>query len=607
MKTYFRLLSFSKPYRHYIPEYAVYTVLAIVFGLVNFTLLVPLLEVLFGQMKMDPVGAAPSFSFSPSYFINSFYYHFNQIVQQQGKFQALVFVCIVIIISIVLANVFRYMSLRVITRMRVRIVTVIRERLFAQFSELPLRYFHKQRKGDLLSVITSDVQEIESSVVSSLQVFFSDTFRIIAYFITLFAFSVNLTLFSILFFPIAGSIIANIAKRLKKKSHDIQKMLGNTLSITEETVSGIRIIKGFSSEGFVQRKFNKENNAFARLARSIINQRELASPLTEVLSVLMIVCLILYGGHLVLGGSGALSASSFIAYIIIYSQILAPAKNISSAITTMQRGLAAGERIFKVLDEKNDITEAPNALPVSGFQQSIELRNVSFRYDNTYVLKNINLDIPKGKVIALVGRSGSGKSTLTDLLPRFYDPVDGQILIDGKDVRSLRLEEMRGLFGIVSQEPILFNDTVFNNIAFGKEDATEEEVIRAAKIANAHDFIMKLEAGYQTRVGDRGTKLSGGERQRMTIARAVFKNPPVMILDEATSSLDTESERLVQDALNKLMQDRTSIVIAHRLSTIQHADEIIVMQQGEIVQRGNHRQLLQEDGVYKKLVGMQQF
>ena len=607
MKIYFRLLSFSKPYRHYVPEYAFFTFFAIIFGVINFTLIIPLLNVLFGMIKFEGDLMPPEFSFSPSYFLHLFNYQFNQLATSSGKFTALEFVCAVILGSVLLANFFRYMSQRVLTRMRVRIVMILRERIFQKFSELPLGFFHKQKKGDLLSVITSDVQEIENSIVSTIQVFFRDTFTIIVYFIVLFSYSVQLTLFSILFFPISGFIISTISRRLKKKSRDIQKMLGSTLSISEETLSGTRIIKGFSAEKFVNEKFRKENSVFARLAKSIVNQRELASPLTEVLSILVVVTLILYGGKLILDGGSQLSPSAFITYIVIYSQVLSPAKNISSAVTNMQRGLAAGERIFKILDTENNIVEKENAEEIKSFEKEIEYKNVSFKYDSTVVLKNVNLKIARGKIIALVGKSGSGKSTMTDLLPRFYDVEEGEILIDGKNIRDLKLNSLRGLMGIVSQEPILFNDTVFNNIAFGKENAKEEDVIRAAKIANAHEFILNLENGYQTYIGDRGSKLSGGERQRMTIARAVFKNPPVMILDEATSSLDTESEKLVQDALNNLMKDRTSIVIAHRLSTIQHADEIIVMQQGEIVERGNHQTLINVNGVYRKLVEMQQF
>jgi subfamily B ATP-binding cassette protein MsbA len=478
--------------------------------------------------------------------------------------------------------------------------------LYEQYSRQSLQFYVNQRKGDLISIMSNDVVEIENSVVSSIQTIFRDPLVIIGSFVVLFYLSPQLTLFTLIFFPVSGGIISLISRRLKKGGGRSQALLGKILNITEETLSGIRIIKGFNAENYVEKKFDDENSAFARSTKGVLNQRELSSPLAEFLGVSVIVVIIIYGGGLILSGNSTFTASSFIAYIALYFQIITPAKNIAGAITYLQRGLAAGERVLSVIDVPNTVKDAPDAREIASFERAIEYRDVSFRYEQHEVLKNINLTIPKGRIIALVGSSGAGKSTLADLLPRFYDVVGGGIFIDGQDIRSLKMHSLRELIGIVSQEPILFNDSVFNNIAFGDPTAKMEDVINAAKIANAHEFIQHLEKGYDTTIGDKGMKLSGGQRQRLTIARALFKNPAILILDEATSSLDTESEHLVQEAINNMMQHRTSIVIAHRLSTIRHADEIIVLQKGNIVERGSHDDLIRQQGFYKKLVDMQE-
>lgn len=605
MKTWFRLLSFARPYSGFIIPYVLLIVPAVIFGAVNFTLVIPLLNVLFNTFGDTQAANPPAFHLSVEYFKSLFDYWFLYIVQTKGKYHALIFVCTVIIISVFLANFFRYFAQRVLTRMRVWMVYRLRKAVFEKITSLHLGFFHNRQKGDLMSVLSNDTQEIENSVVSTIQVFFREPLVIIIYFIILFMMSVKLTLFTLFFFPVSGIIIGTISKKLKRTADLGQHILGKILSQTEEAISGIRIIKGFVVKRFINRKFEQVNAEYRRVSKSFINRRELASPVSEFLGVTVIIVLILYGGSLVISNQSELTASEFITYIILYSQILPPAKNISNSITTLQRGLAAGNRLFQLLDTPSQINDAPDAEHISSFENCIEYRQVWFSYDDKPVLKNINLKIEKGKTVALVGQSGSGKSTLADLLPRFYDLQKGEILIDGKDIRKLRKESLRRLMGIVTQEAILFNDTIFNNISFGLENADREAVIQAAKIANAHEFIIQTEHGYDTNIGDRGMKLSGGQRQRISIARAVLRNPPILILDEATSALDTESERLVQEAIFNLMKNRTSLVIAHRLSTIQHADEIIVLHQGQIVERGNHQELIAMNGMYKKLLDMQ--
>jgi ATP-binding cassette, subfamily B, bacterial MsbA len=606
MKIFFRLLGFSKPYHHYIPEYIIYIFLFIVFGLVNFTLLAPLFDILFNTGNTKVVTQLPHFSLTAAYFKDAFYYYVNYFVRSSGKQGVLVYVSLVTLGCVLLKNIFGFLSQKVLTRMRVNMVKKIRHLLYEQYSKQSLQFYIHQRKGDLISIMSNDVVEIENSVVSSIQTIFRDPLVIIGTFIVLFYLSPQLTFFTLIFFPVSGGIISLISRRLKKGGGRSQMLLGKILNITEETLSGIRIIKGFNAEDHMEKKFDAENRAFALSTKGILNQRELSSPLAEFLGVGVIVTIVIYGGKLILSGDSAFTASFFIAYIALYFQIITPAKNIAGAITYLQRGLAAGERVLSVIDVPNTVTDAPGAKSIDAFKNEIEYREVSFRYEQQDVLKDVNLRVPKGKIVALVGSSGAGKSTLADLLPRFYDVSNGAIYIDGQDIRSLKMHSLRSLIGIVSQEAILFNDSVFNNIAFGDEQAKMEDVMNAAKIANAHEFISELEQGYQTTIGDKGMKLSGGQRQRLTIARALFKNPSILILDEATSSLDTESERLVQDAINNMMQNRTCIVIAHRLSTIRHADEIVVLHKGSIVERGTHDQLVIQNGFYKKLVEMQE-
>lgn len=605
MKIFLRLLQFSKPYHHYVPEYIVYIFLYIVFGLLNFTLLIPLLDVLFNN-KQPLVAAMPTFSFSVDYFKDYFYYNLNSYIQTNGKFGVLVYVSVMLFAFVLFKNLFGYLSQKVLTRMRVNLLSKLRRDLFFQYSNQSLAFYHYEKKGDLLSSISNDVIEIENSIAASIQTIFREPLVIISTFGMLFYLSTHLTLFTLIFFPISGFIISNISRRLRKQSNENQSMVGVVLNMAEEAISGIRIIKSFNAEKILNKKFNDANSKLSVTLKSIVSQRELASPLSEVLGVLVILVIIIYGGSLILEGKSALTASGFIAYIAFYFQIIQPAKNTANAFTFLQRGLSAGERVLRIIDMPFDISDKGNAIAKPTFDSEITYNNVSFAYKDEPILKGLTTTITKGKTIALVGESGAGKSTFADLIPRFYDVVGGSISIDGIDIRDIKVKDLRSLISIVSQEAILFNDSVLNNITLGSDVIDIEKAMDAAKIANAHEFILQLENGYDTEIGDRGMRLSGGQKQRLTIARAIYKNAPILILDEATSSLDTESERLVQDAINKMMQNRTSVVIAHRLSTIRHADEIIVLQKGNIIERGNHDQLLAAGGMYKKLIEMQE-
>ena len=608
MNTYLRILSYARPYGKFVPIYVVYTILAIVFGLMNFTLLKPLFDVIFEQV--DPVGLTqyqikPEFTFSISYLTHLFNHYFLMISDTYGKMGTLYFVCSIIVVSVFLANLFTYLSGVVLAKVKAIVIKRMRMDIFSQVSKLHIGYFSNERKGDLMSKMTNDVQEVENSIVQSLRVVFREPATIILYFAVLFLMSVKLTLFTILIIPISGALIGSITRKLKKTAVQSQQSLGRIVNILDETLGGMRVIKAFNAEGFMTKKFDLETDFYADVNVNMARKNELASPISQFMGVFVVAGILVYGGSMVLSGESELSASDFITYIIIFTQVLNPAKEISRAVSSIQRGIASAERIFEVVDTESQIKSplAPKTLEV--FQKSIVFEQVRFAYQDQNVLNNISFELKAGKTIALVGPSGGGKSTLADLVPRFYDPTGGKILLDGVDLREFEIHQLRNLMGIVTQESILFNDTVFNNIAFGIENVTESQVIEAAKIANAHSFIVEMEAGYHTSIGERGSKLSGGQRQRISIARAVLKNPPILILDEATSALDSESELLVQEALTKLMSNRTTLVIAHRLSTIQHADEILVIERGEIVQRGTHSQLNQIEGLYQKLSNIQ--
>jgi subfamily B ATP-binding cassette protein MsbA len=569
-------------------------------------MITPFLQILF---KIQPIvnEAVPLDITKFESIKHNFNYFLSQLMISSGEKQALLAVSLVLVFMVLFKTFFLYASRLAMIPIRTGVVRDLRNSLNTKILNLQLSYFTEERKGDIISRMTSDVQEVENTVVSSLFGAIKAPITIILYLISLFAISFKLTLIVLVLLPVTGFIIGKIGKSLRRRSAKSQQQLGLLLSYIEESLFGLRIIKAFNSEVKIDTRFQDENSSYTRLMNRIWRKKDLAGPLSEFLSTSVIVILLWYGGNMVLGDSSALKPADFILYLVIFSQIIVPAKDLSTVHYAVQKGMASMDRIDHVLDAKVSITEKPNAKGISEFANSIEYKNLSFKYIEDYVLKNINLKIEKGNTVALVGQSGSGKSTLVDLLPRFYDIMEGEILIDSNNIQDLKIKELRALMGIVSQESILFNDTIYNNIAFGMESANEEQIIEAAKVANAHEFILQTENGYQTNIGDRGSKLSGGQRQRISIARAVLKNPPILILDEATSALDTESEKLVQDALFKLMKNRTSIVIAHRLSTVRDANEICVLHEGEIVERGKHDDLIKKKGIYKKLHDLQIF
>jgi len=580
--------------------------LGVVFGAFNIVLVIPMLNVLFNKsMAVVVVPPMPDFGFSTDYVIGVFSHYFLGIVDGYGKLNALLFVCALIVGCVVFANLFRYLERVIATKIRVDLVQNIRLEIFRKVSLLHIGFFNSERKGDLISRFTNDVYEVENAVMSSLKAVLKEPLTIVVYFFVLFTISPKLTFFTLLVLPITGGVLAEIIKRLKKQATASQESLGRIVNILDEAFSGMRVVKAFNARHFIIRKIEEESSYYRRVNKSMSYKNELASPISEILGVIIIAGIIFFGGNMVLSEESALKPEVFIGFLAVFSMIIQPAKNFSNGITSLQRGTASAKRIFDIMDVEPAIKDKPNAEVLKDFTQSIEFRNVSFAYETDDVLKNINLKIAKGKTVALVGPSGGGKSTLADLVPRFYDPVEGEVCIDGKSLTEYNIESLRKQMGVVTQESILFNDTIFNNIAFGMAGVKEEAVIEAARIANAHDFIMQTELGYQTFIGERGSKLSGGQRQRLSIARAVLKNPPILILDEATSALDSESEKLVQEALFNLMKNRTSLIIAHRLSTIQHADEIAVVQDGRIEERGTHQELLSRQGLYWKLSTIQ--
>jgi subfamily B ATP-binding cassette protein MsbA len=533
--------------------------------------------------------------------------YLNYFIKEHGEWGALQFVCGLIIVTILIGNLFRYLSARTMENLRVHTLLNLRRKVFNNVMDMHLGYFNNERKGNIISKIASDVQVVQFSVTATLQVIFKEPATMIAFLVILFIYSAKLTLYSLLVVPVSAFIISKIVKRLKTQATSAQQTYGNMISYLDEALSGVRIIKAFNATNFIKERFDRENTRYSKILRSMAKRQQSASPVSETLSVTMISCIVLYGGYLILNKKSTLDAGQFIAYIAVFSQLMRPAKAISDSFSNIHSGIAAGERVLALIDEKPEIIDAPNAKPISEFKESIQFKDVSFAYGERVVLSHINLTLPKGKTVALVGPSGGGKSTLMDLIPRFIEPKSGEVLVDGINIQMVTVDSLRALLGIVNQESILFNDTIFNNIAFGKTDVSREQVEEAARIANAHNFIMETENGYQTNIGDRGTKLSGGQRQRICIARAVLNNPPIMLLDEATSALDTESEKLVQDALNNLMKNRTSLVIAHRLSTIQNADLIIVLENGVIVEQGKHHELISKNGLYRRLIDMQTF
>ncbi|MCX6280162.1 MAG: ABC transporter ATP-binding protein [Bacteroidetes bacterium] len=605
MKRFFKILRYAGPYWVYAVLNVVFNILSVLFSLASFGLFIPVLQMLFHQIEVP--HSAPPLKLELNALRDNFYYYTGNLLEKYGNEKMLVYIGIIIIVLYFLRNLFRYLAMYFLAVVRNGVVKDLRNDLYLKILILPLSYFNEKRKGDIIARMTTDVQEVEWSIMSSLEMAFRDPITMITYLITLFVISPSLTVFVLVLLPVSGLIIGRIGKSLKRTSDKGQLRMGIILSMIEETISGLRIIKAFNAIDFANNRFRTTNNDYNRLMIRLYRKRDLASPLSEFLSACVVTIVLWYGGKLVFTPGNFLDAAAFLVYLGIFSQLMPPAKAITQAYYNIQKGAASVDRIEHILSEPEVIEEKSDALEKTEFLSDIEYRNVSFAYAIEPVLKNINLIIPKGRTIAVVGPSGGGKSTLVDLLPRFYDCIEGGIFIDGIDIRDMIIHNVRGLMGIVSQETILFNDTVFNNISFGMENVSEEAVIAASRVANAHEFVEKMPLGYYTNIGDRGTKLSGGQRQRLSIARAVLRNPPILILDEATSALDTESERLVQQALENLMRNRTSIVIAHRLSTIQFADEIIVMQAGILIERGTHNDLLEKNGVYRKLYELQSF
>ena len=607
MKIYFRLLSFAKPIEKFAIPYVITTLLAVLFGVLNLTLLAPLFSVM---MADDDVKLSVPAKTSTSNFdiLTKFQEFVDHSRFTYGPERTLSYICIVILISVLLSNVFKYFSQRSMEDLRVHTLLNLRKTVFNNVMNLHVGYFNNERKGDIISKVASDVQVVQFTVTNTLQVVFKEPVTLIFYIFALFAISIKLTLFSLLVIPISAFIISKIVKKLKRQAKESHESFAKMIGFLDEALSGIKIIKAFNATQRIKSKFHDENVFYSNLNRKMVRRQQLASPVSEFLGVVMVTFIVWYGGSLIMSNQpDALSVAQFISYIAIFSQVMRPAKALTDSFSGIHSGIAAGERVLDLIDTKAEQINKPDAKEISSFNNSLVFENVSFSYESKQVLKNINLTIQKGKTIALVGPSGGGKSTLMDLIPRFHDPKSGSIKIDGLDYADLTVESIRSQLGMVNQESILFNDTIFNNIAFAKPDATEAEVIAAAKIANAHDFILQTENGYETYTGDRGNKLSGGQKQRLCIARAVLANPPIMLLDEATSALDTESEKLVQDALNKLMENRTSLVIAHRLSTIHGADLIVVIDKGEIIETGTHQELLSHNGLYKKLIELQTF
>ena len=604
MKTYFRLLSFAKPIEKFAIPYIITTLLYILFNTLNFALLGPLLKALLAPEESGAVIVSKPESWD---LMDNFTFYLNEITLRYGRWNALQAVCGILLVANFLTNIFRYFSQRIMENLRAHTLLNLRNSIFNNIMDLHLGYFSNERKGDIISKVSSDVQVVQYSVTSTLQVVFKEPVTLLVYLALLFNISIELTLYSLLVFPISGFLISRIVKRLKTQAANSQRSLGLMIGFLDEALTGIKIIKAFNATEYIKNKFSSENLRYTRLTKSMAKRQQLASPVSEFLGVSMVAGIVLYGGSLILTGTSELDATAFITYIIVFSQILRPAKAITDSFSNIHSGIAAGERVLEVIDTKPAIIDSPRAISVSSFETEISFENVSFSYAEKLILNNISVKIPKGKTVALVGPSGGGKSTLMDLIPRFNEPKCGQVLFDGVDIKEIRADSLRHQIGFVNQESILFNDTIFNNISFGKPNATQEEVEEAAIIANAHDFILNTEYGYQTNIGDRGMKLSGGQKQRINIARAVLKNPPILLLDEATSALDTESEKLVQEALNKLMINRTTVVIAHRLSTIQNADKIIVIDAGRVIEQGSHADLIRSNGLYKRLIDMQTF
>lgn len=609
MKEFLQLMRrFVSPYKKYIGWAILLNILSAVFNVFSFTLLIPILDILFKTGENNKVYEYMEWGTAgfKDVAINNFYYYVSQMIQDNGPTTALIFLGLFLALMTLFKTSCYFASSAVMIPLRTGVVRDIRIMVYAKVMRLPMGFFSEERKGDIIARMSGDVGEVENSITSSLDMLIKSPIMIILYFITLIATSWKLTLFTVLVLPAMGWLMGKVGRKLKRQSLEAQGKWSDTMSQLEETLGGLRIIKAFIAEDRMINRFTRCSNELRDAVNKVAMRQALAHPMSEFLGTILIVSVLWFGGALILGHNSSLTAPTFIFYMVILYSVINPLKDFAKAGYNIPKGLASMERVDKILKVENNIKEIPNPKPLTGMNDRIEFKDISFSYDGKReVLKHVNLTVPKGKTVALVGQSGSGKSTLVDLLPRYHDVQGGDITIDGTSIKDVRIADLRSLIGNVNQEAILFNDTFFNNIAFGVENATMEQVIEAAKIANAHDFIMEKPEGYNTNIGDRGGKLSGGQRQRVSIARAILKNPPILILDEATSALDTESERLVQEALERLMKTRTTIAIAHRLSTIKNADEICVLYEGEIVERGRHEELLELDGYYKRLNDMQ--
>ena len=602
---------FVPPYKRYVIWVFILNLLSTIFSLFSFATIIPILQILFGMQTKSHVFMDWSQYTSMSELVdittNNLFFYIEQMIVVSGAATTLLYLGLFLVIMTVLKTGTTYLASSSLVPVRTGVLRDLRNQIYAKIIDLPIGYFSEERKGDIMSRMTSDVGEIEASIMSSLETIFKNPIMIVIYMIVLFSLSWQLTLFVLLLLPFSGFLIGKIGRSLKRRSLSGQEQTGELLSQIEETLGGLRVVKAFTAEEKLKARFAGLNDRIRRTFNRINRRYLLAHPISELLGTVVVAILLWYGGTLILQGEGSISAPEFIYYLVIFYSIIPPSKDLSRAMYSVQKGMASLQRVDEILKAENPLKAQKNAVKIDEFTSRIEFNHVWFKYREDWILQDINLTCEKGKTVALVGQSGSGKSTMVDLIPRFYDVNEGAISVDGTDIRNLDLQMLRELMGNVNQEAILFNDSFFNNITFGVESATMDEVIAAAKIANAHDFIMATEEGYQTNVGDRGCRLSGGQRQRISIARAILKNPPILILDEATSALDTESEKLVQNALESLMQNRTTIVIAHRLSTIKKADEICVLHEGKIVERGKHEELLSLNGYYKRLCDMQSF
>lgn len=603
------LLEFAKPVWKFIIPFFILSAIGSLFGVLNLTLLIPVMQLLFNSSENEPIGGTPTDD-GESLAINLknvFYEQLNSILDTNGPFSSLLFVAIVIIASVMISHTFKYFAGRLEVRFNLKVLKNIRQKVFTKLMGMHLGHFNSRRKSDIISRVTADTPVVQSVISKITITYISEPITLIIFFITLFTLSFKLTIFSIIVIPVMGFSISLLVKKLRKSASTVQQAFAVLLGELDEALNGFRIIKAFNARDYIETKHLREINKFTRFSKKMLYRQRLAKPVNESLGVTMVLSVVLFGGYLVIGDSSELTPEQFIGYIAILTQAISPLKTITGSFAEIRTGTASIDRVMQILDEEVEVKDHPNAKEIYSFNDKIEIKNVDFSYETTKVLKNISFDIPKGKTVALVGPSGSGKTTITDLIPRFYDPHSGSIMLDGIDLKMIKRESISSLMGIVNQQPILFNDTVFQNIAFGLENADPDKVIEAAKIANAHDFIIQLDNGYETNIGDSGGKLSGGQRQRISIARAIMRNPSILILDEATSSLDTESEKLVQDAIQHLMKNRTVLVVAHRLSTIKNADNIIVLENGEIVEQGTHDHLIhKQSGLYKRLKSMQE-